>query len=114
MAKARRLIFHVYLALTLFGMTVGTLYFLLMRNDFLAASPNLEPYFTPYVAAAILTSIGAVALLRNQRWGFWAMLAGFATAFGIETMAGQAWEKIARIPIAVLVLFLLTRWNKMI
>lgn len=113
MSKASRIAYHVYLTLTLFGMTVGVLYFLLMRNDFLTQNPDIEPYYKQYVGSAVLTIVGAVALLKGKRWGFWAMLAGFGGAFGIEIMAGLPWEKIIRIPVAALVLFLLMRWNKL-
>lgn len=114
MSKASRISFHVYLMLTLFGMMVGVLYFLLMRNDFLTQHPGLEPYFTPYVCSAVLTAAGAVALLKGLRWGFWAMLAGLAAALGMEIMAGLTLEKMIRIPVAALLLFLLMRWNKLI
>lgn len=114
MSKASRLAFHVYLTLTLFGMTVGVLYFLLMRNDFLTQNPDIEPYFKQYVASAIVTIAGTVALLKGQKWGFWVMLAGLAGAFWIETLSEFPWEKIIRIPLAALLLFLLMRWNKLI
>jgi len=97
--------------LTLFGMTVGVLYFLLMRNDFLTQNPDIEPLFKQYVASAILTAIGAAALLQNRSWGFWAMILGLLGAFGIEIMSGFPWEKIIRIPVAATVLILLRRWN---
>jgi len=114
MSKASRIAFHVYLMLTLFGMTVGVLYFLLMRNDFLTQNPDIEPYFKLYVASAVLTVVGAAALLKGLRWGFWAMLVGLSAAFGIEIMSGFPWERIIRIPLAALVLYLLMRWNRMI
>lgn len=114
MKKTARIAFHVYLVLTLFGMTVAVLYFLLMRNDFLTENPDIEPFYKPYIGTAALTIAGAIALLRDCRWGFWVMLAGLAAAFGIEIMVGLPWEKMIRIPLAALVLFLLTRWNKMI
>ncbi len=113
MSKASRIFYHVYLTLTFFGMVVGVLYFLLMRNDFLTQNPDLEPYYKQYVGAAVLTAIGAVALLQSRRWGFWAMLLGLTGAFGIEIMTGFPWEKIIRIPVATLVLILLRRWNNM-
>jgi hypothetical protein len=114
MSKASRLIYNVYLSLTLFGMTVGVLYFLLMRNDFLTQNPDIEPLFKQYVAATLATIIGALVLLQGRRWGFWVMLLGFGGAFGIELLSGFPWEKVIRIPLAALVLFLLMRWNKMI
>ncbi len=114
MSKASRIAYHVYLTLTLFGMTVGILYFLLMRNDFLTQNPDIEPYFKQYVTTAAVTVLGTIALLKGQKWGFWVMLAGFSGAFAIEIMSGFPWEKIIRIPIAALALFLLMRWNKLI
>ncbi len=114
MSKASRIAFHVYLTLTLFGMTVGVLYFLLMRNDFLAQNPDIEPFYKQYIAAAIGVIVGCIALLKARRWGFWVMLAGLAAAFSIEIMSGFPWERIIRIPIAAFVLFLLLRWNKKI
>lgn len=114
MSKAARIAFHVYLMLTLFGMSVGVLYFLLMRNDFLTQNPDIEPFYYLYVASALLTVVGTAALLKGRLWGFWAMLAGLAAAFGIEIMSGFPWERIIRIPVAALVLFLLIRWNRMI
>ncbi|MBC7774314.1 MAG: hypothetical protein H7246_02665 [Phycisphaerae bacterium] len=114
MSKASRIAFHVYLTLTLFGMTVGVLYFLLMRNDFLTQNPDIEPFYKYYIAAAIGMIVGTVALLKDRRWGFWVMLAGLAAAFSIEAMSGLPWERIIRIPIAALLLFLLMRWNKKI
>jgi hypothetical protein len=114
MSKASRILFHVYLTLTLFGMTVGVLYFLLMRNDFLTQNPDIEPLFKQYIAAALLLIAGTLALLKGRRWGFWAMMLGFTGAFGIEIISGFPWEKIIRIPVAALALFLLMRWNKMI
>lgn len=95
-------------------MTVGVLYFLLMRNDFLTQNPDVEPLYKPYIAVALTIMVGTLALLKGRRWGFWAMLLGFTGAFGIEIMSGFPWEKIIRIPMAALVLFLLMRWNKMI
>lgn len=114
MAKTARIAFHIYLTLTLFGMAVGVLYFLLMRNDFLTQNPDIEPFFKAYVGTAIVILAGTLALLNARRWGFWVMLAGFAGAFVIELYSGFAWERMIRIPIAALILFLLTRWNKMI
>ncbi len=114
MSKASRIAYHVYLTLTLFGMTVGVLYFLLMRNDFLTQNPDIEPLYKQYVSAAILTAVGAGALLQGRRWGFWAMILGLMGAFGIEIMSGFPWEKIIRIPVAALVLILLRRWNKIL
>jgi hypothetical protein len=114
MSKASRITYHVYLMLTLFGMTVGVLYFLLMRNDFLTQNPDIEPLYGQYVGAAALTALGAVALLQGRRWGFWAMVLGFTGAFGIEILSGFPWERIIRIPFAVLALLGLMRWNKLI
>ena len=114
MSKASRIAFHVYLMLTLFGMTVGVLYFLLMRNDFLAQNPDIEPYYKQYIASAIGVVIGSLALLKDRRWGFWVMLAGLAVALYIEILAGFPWDRMIRIPLAGLVLFLLMRWNKKI
>ena len=114
MSKASRIAYHVYLALTLFGMTVGVLYFLLMRNDFLTQNPDIEPLFGQYVGAALVTIMGTLALLKGRRWGFWVMLAGFGGALGIELLSGFPWEKMIRIPVAALVLFGLMRWNKLI
>ncbi|MDO8367133.1 MAG: hypothetical protein Q7T20_10070 [Saprospiraceae bacterium] len=114
MSKASRIAFHVYLMLTVFGMTVGVLYFLLMRNDFLTQNPDIEPFLNLYVGAAALTAVGAIALLKSRRWGFWLMVAGLTLAFGIEIMSGFPWDKMLRIPLAGLLLFLLMRWNKMI
>ncbi len=114
MSKASRLALYVYLTLTLFGMSIGVLYFLLMRNDFLTQNPDIEPYFRPYVASAMITVVGTLALIKGQRWGFWVILTGLAGAFGIEIFSGFPWEKIIRIPLAALLLFLLMRWNKMI
>lgn len=114
MSKGSRLIFHVYVLLMLFGMTVAVLYFLLMRNDFLAQNPDIEPYFKQYIGAALLTMLGAIALLKNRRWGFWVMLAGYVAAFVLETMAGFPLENTIRIPAAALALFLLSRWNRII
>lgn len=113
MSKASRIIYHVYLTITLFGMVVGVLYFWLMRNDFLTQNPDIEPYYNQYVSAAVLTAIGAAALLQSRRWGFWAMLLGLTGAFGIEILTGFPLEKILRIPLATLILILLRRWNKM-
>ncbi|MFN0033856.1 MAG: hypothetical protein ACKVUS_02240 [Saprospiraceae bacterium] len=112
MSKASRIAFHVYLVLTLFGMTVAVLYFLLMRNDFLAENPDIEPFFKPYIGAAVMSAIGALALLKDKRWGFWVLAAGLAVAFCIEIMAGVPWGRMIRIPVAAGVLFLLARWNK--
>ena len=114
MSKASRITYHVYLMLTLFGMTIGVLYFILMRNDFLTQNPDIEPLYKQYVSAAILTAIGAAALLKGRRWGFWAMVLGFTGAFGIEILSGFPWEKIIRIPFAVLALVGFMRWNKLI
>ncbi len=114
MSKASRITYHVYLMLTLFGMTVGVLYFLLMRNDFLTQNPDIEPLYKQYVGAATLTALGALALLKGRRWGFWAMVLGFMGAFGIEILSGFPWERIIRIPFAVLALLGLMRWNKLI
>ncbi len=114
MSKASRIALHVYVMLTLFGMTVGILYFLLMRNDFLTQNPDIEPFFKQYVTASVVTVIGSAALLRDKSWGFWVMLAGFAGAFGIEILSGFSWEKIIRIPFAILALVGLMRWNKLI
>ncbi len=114
MSKASRIAFHVYLMLILFGMTVGVLYFLLMRNDFLTQNPDIEPFFKLYVASAVITIVGAAALLKGRRWGFWAILVGLAAAFGMEILSGFPWERVIRIPIAALALFLLMRWNRMI
>lgn len=93
-------------------MVVGTLYFLLMRRDFLADSPGIEPYFDTYVGAAIVTAAGAIALLRDKKWGLWLMLGGFAAAGIIEILADIPWEKTVRIPVAILVLLWLSRQNK--
>lgn len=112
MSKASRIFYHVYLVLTLFGMTVGILYFLLMRNDFLTQNPDIEPLYPQYVCAAALTAVGAGALLKDRTWGFWAMILGLTGAFGIEIISGFPWDKIIRIPFAVLVLVLLRLWNK--
>lgn len=114
MSKASRIAYHVYLTLTLFGMTVGVLYFLLMRNDFLTQNPDIEPYFKWYVSSAATTIVGTIALLKSQKWGFWVMLAGLAGALCIEILAGFPWDKMLRIPLAALLLFLLMRWNKLI
>lgn len=114
MSKASRIAYHVYLTLTLFGMTVAVLYFLLMRNDFLTQNPDIEPLFSQYVTAALVMIAGTLALLKGRPWGFWVILVGLTAAFGIEIMSGFPWEKIIRIPVAALVLFLLMRWNKMI
>jgi len=114
MSKASRISYHVYLMLTLFGMTVGVLYFLLMRNDFLTQNPDIEPLYNQYVSAAGLTAVGAIALLKGRRWGLWAMILGFTGAFGIEILSGFPWERIIRIPFAVLALLGLMRWNKLI
>lgn len=95
-------------------MTVGVLYFLLMRNDFLAQNPDLEAFYRPYIVAAIAMILGTLALLNGQKWGIWVLLAGFSGVFIIETITGFPWEKTIRIPLAALVLFLLMRWNKKI
>jgi len=114
MSKASRIAFHVYLMLTLFGMTVGVLYFLLMRNDFLTQNPDIEPFYKEYIAAATGMIVGSLALLKDRRWGFWVLLAGLAAAFFIEIRSGLPWERIIRIPVAALLLYLLMRWNKKI
>ena len=114
MSKASRIFYHVYLMLTLFGMTIGVLYFILMKNDFLTQNPDIEPLYDQYISAAGLTAVGAIGLLRGHRWGFWAMVLGFTGAFGIEILSGFPWEKIVRIPFAVLALLGLMRWNKLI
>ncbi|HAD14244.1 MAG TPA: hypothetical protein DCF33_17600 [Saprospirales bacterium] len=114
MNKAARIFYHVYLMLTLFGMVVGVLYFLLMRNDFLTQYPDMEAYYPQYVAAAALTGLGAIGSLRNQRWGVWAMILGMVGAFGIELITGVPWYQMARIPISMAALLLLMRWNKLI
>ncbi|MDX1913280.1 MAG: hypothetical protein SFV22_17430 [Saprospiraceae bacterium] len=111
MAKPVRIVFHVFLMLTLFGMVVGILYFLLMRRDFLADSPGVEPYFDTYVGAAMVTAAGAIALLRDKKWGFWLMLGGFTTAGVVEILAEIPWGKIVRIPVAMLVTGWLARQN---
>jgi hypothetical protein len=114
MTKPVRIVFHVFLVLTLFGMVVGALYFLLMRRDFLADSPGIEPYFNAYVGAALLTAAGAIVLLRDKKWGVWLMLSGFASALLIEWMADIPLEKLIRIPLAMFVLWWLARQNKVI
>lgn len=114
MSKASRIFFHVYLTLTFFGMVVGVLYFWLMRNDFLTQNPDIEPLYNQYIAAALFTMVGSVALLKGRRWGLWAIILGFTGAFGIEILSGFPWERIIRIPLAALLLFLLARWNKLI
>jgi hypothetical protein len=114
MDKAARIFYHVYLMLTLFGMVVGVLYFLLMRNDFLTQYPDLEAYYPQYVAAAALTGVGAVGSLKNQPWGMWAMILGMTGAFGIEWLTGFPWFQMTRIPLSLAALLLLMRWNKQI
>ena len=113
MSKASRIFYHVYLTLTFFGMTVGVLYYLLMRNDFLTQNPDIEPLYQQYIAAAVLTAVGAVALLQSRQWGFWLMLLGLGGALGIEIMSGFPWDKTIRIPVAMLALILLRRWNNL-
>jgi hypothetical protein len=100
--------------LTLFGMVVGVLYFWLMRNDFLTQYPDIEAYYPQYMAAAALTGLGAVGLLKNQRWGMWAMILGMIGTLGIELITGFPWFQIVRIPLALAALLLLMRWNKLI
>jgi len=114
MSKASRIAYHVYLMLTLFGMTVGVLYFLLMRNDFLTQNPDIEPFYTEYIVAAIGMIVGSVALLKDRNWGFWVLLASLAAACFIEIRSEFPWERIIRIPFAALLLYLLMRWNKKI
>ena len=114
MSKASRLALYIFLMLTVFGMTIGVLYFLLMRNDFLAQNPGIEPHFNAYVCAALLSIAGAIALLKVKKWGFWVFTAGMVLALGIEWAADIEFQRIIRIPFAVLTLFLLLRWNKRI
>ncbi|MDO8971230.1 MAG: hypothetical protein Q7U74_11110, partial [Saprospiraceae bacterium] len=114
MSKAARISLHVYLTLTLFGMTVAVLYIWLMRNDFLAQNPDLEPYYSQYIAAVMLSGVGALGLLKGRFWGFWALILGMTGAFGIEIMTGFPFDRIIRIPAAALILLLLMRWNKKI
>ena len=114
MSKASRLALYIFLMLSVFGMTVGVLYFLLMRNDFLAQNPGIEPYFKLYIISALLSIAGAIALLKVKKWGFWVFLAGLLLALIIESLAGVEFQRILRIPLAMTTLFLLLRWNKRI
>lgn len=114
MSKASRLALYIFLMLTVFGMTIGVLYFLLMRNDFLAQNPGVEPYFNLYVGSALVSILGAIALLKVKKWGFWLYTIGMLAALGIEIAAEVELQRIIRIPLALLTLFLLLRWNKRI
>lgn len=114
MSKASRIVFHVYLTISLFAATVGVLYFLLMRNDFLTQNPDIEPLYAQYIVATLMSGVGALALLKSRKWGFWAMMLGFMGVFGIEIMANLPLDRILRIPAAALLLWLLMRWNKLL
>ena len=114
MKKMARIIYHVYLTLTAFGMGVGVLYFWLMRPDFLSQYPEIEPLYPQYIAAALTVLSGALAQLKGRRWGIWALFLGMMGLFGIEWMSDVPWNRLLRIPVVALILFGLLRWNRVL
>lgn len=111
MSKVARPALNTYLILMLLSMAAAAAYVLSMRVEFFAQFPALRSFFALYMISAALMGTGAVALLMGRRWGFWIILIGAVAALSVEIASGFNPIKIARIPVSVLILALLLRWN---
>lgn len=112
MNKPSRITYYIYLGLTCLGMVLGSAYFLTQRTEFLATNPGMQPYFWAYVGAALVTALGALLALLGRHWGLFLVAGGLLAALYLEWMAGFDWTKIARIPVAALLLIAIDRWKR--
>ncbi|TND07886.1 MAG: hypothetical protein FD123_2876 [Bacteroidetes bacterium] len=107
------ILLRIFLLLTMAGTGAATIYFIVIRQEFMLQFPKFTPIlFWIYVSSAMIIFAGAFGTWKWKKWGIQLFTLAFLVDMPLELYAGLPVAKVMRIPIVYAVLWLLLWKNR--